>query len=148
MNLPIRINMGEHYPEGELLGKRELYVYKNGDKYELWIGDDDKDGGTAKQLLVSESYKSQSVNTGKSNMLNVEHDSNTGIVAGLKVVIDTIDNDGSTIYNVKVEPQTDTSNVTLESVNLKNIKRLIVSEDNYGTTLPDTGEAGQLFFKI
>lgn len=146
MKLPIRTNMGTTSPKGKLIGVRELYVYDNGDKYELWIGDNDK--GTATQLLVSESYKSHSVNTGTGNMLSVERDSTTGIVAGLDVKIETIDGKGDSVYNVIITPRTADSDVTLKSVNLKDIKKLVVSKDNYGTTLPETGEDGQLFFKI
>lgn len=148
MNLPIRTNMGELDPQGKLLGKRELYVYKNGDKYELWIGDDDKDGGTAKQLLVSESYKSQSVNTG--TILNVDSGSNNGIVAGLNVVVETISKGGKTVDNVKITPRTTDSDVTLSKVNLEDIQRLVVSSDNYGTDPNKVANPkdGQLFFKI
>lgn len=147
MKLPIRTNMGNLPPQGKLIGKRELYVYENEDTdtYELWVGDPDE--GIAKELTVNTAHNAKSVNTGK--LLSVSTGANEGTVAGLKVNV-VSNKEGRTVDIVTIEPTTVTSDVTLSSVTLNDIKRLIVSSENFGTDPNEVTEPqhGQLYFKI
>lgn len=146
MQLPIRTNMGTDYPKGKLLGKRELYVYQktNGD-YELWIGNNDD--GTAKQLMVKKSYISNGVDN---TLISAQSGQNTGIIAGLEVAIQTVDEGGNTVDVITIEPRETFSDVTVKSVKLEDIQRLVVSSDNFGSNPNEVKnpQHGQLYFKI
>lgn len=148
MQVPIRINMGETEPEGKLLGKREFYIYKkNDDDYILWVGKDDEQG-SAIPVSVVNAQNATSVDTDNS-VLKVEKGSQKGTVAGMEVSIDTVDDDGNTVHDATLKPVVD-GTVTVSSITLNDLKKLVLSDTMYGENTPSKGSGveGQLFFKI
>ena len=144
MNLPIRLNMGETSPEGQLIGIRELYIYKNGNDYELWIGNDTT--GKSVPLTVVNAEKSSAIDVG-TNMLRVDNTALEAIIAGLNVKINAINQGGITTNEVEITPH-DSGEAILNNMKLNNTKQIIVEESMYGDKLPTEGVAGQIFFKI
>lgn len=149
MELPVRLNMGKDNPQGKLIGTRELYIYHNetDNTYEIWVGADDTLGGTAKQVLVSRASMAEAIDSGVGDLLKVSHDQTSGIIAGLNVNIETIDAGGATQHKVDISAQ-DNSVVTINDISLNNIHKLVATTEVYGSTLPETGVEGQIFFKV
>ena len=175
MKLPIRINMGTtkpvevvrqenadsgtnkfDYNKHYVIGERELYVHKVPRKvdtpdyvpypetepdydYDLWVGDED---GIARPVVAGKAKIADAIRT--KSLLKVNHGATKGIVGGLWVEEDEDNYEQVTISSRKGTVS------TIKTINLDDIKRLVVSDDNFGTDESKVKDPvkGQLFFKI
>jgi hypothetical protein len=140
MNIPIRLNMGTKHPQGQMIGKREVYVYQNGENYELWIGDDTNDGN-AVALTVISAESAKAIDAGK--VLTVS--GNRVSIGGLGYKSTNVVGSGE---DITLSPAKTQDSITIKSITIDDVKKIIVDKDNYGKDLPETGIKGQLFFKI
>lgn len=135
LNIPIQINGGTNSPSDLL--ERELYVRETQNGYELYVGT----GETAVKILAIPYTQFVQADDNSITIGNIRFDKDPNGETTFSVDGKSITCKKATFYDLNLSRATLVNSTFREKI-------ILTQGQNYGTTLPTTGEDGQLFFKI